>query len=335
VAGLLAGQLQEITLSGAVLAAPAFPSQRGKTYMSTDKNSTSPQPASEDALARSRRLMELAKSAALAVRPPLLEAFRSNMTVDYKVDLHDIVTVHDKRAEATIRAFILEREPNSAIMGEEGGQIGSGDIQWYVDPIDGTANFARGLAFWCVSIAAVIDGEVVAGAILDPVADLMFAADLEFAYLNDEAIRSRSVADEAKATLITGYPVSRDFRLDGKEVALANFGVLVETFSTLRRPGSAALSIAHVAVGWADAATGFGVNAWDVAAATLILKNAGGQYEPLTLGKVAPGSLDFLCPGYIATGEGANYSALERVARSISETRIAKASQIQISTRVG
>ncbi len=281
-------------------------------------------PVNEEALSRSTQLMEIAKSAALAVRDPLLEAFRSDMAVDYKVDLHDIVTIHDKRAEATIRAFILEHEPNSAIMGEEGGQIGNGAIQWYVDPIDGTANFARGLAFWCVSIGAVIDGEVVAGAIYDPVADLMFAADLKGSYLNGTPLRSRSVEQETRATLITGYPVSRDFRLDGREVALTNLGELVETFSTLRRPGSAALSIAHVAAGWADAAAGFGVNAWDVAAATLILKNAGGRYEPLTLGKVAKGSADFLCPGYIATGTGANYPTLARVAHSISESRIAK-----------
>ena len=281
-------------------------------------------PVNEEALSRSTRLMEIAKSAALAVREPLLTAFRSDMAVDYKVDLHDIVTIHDKRAEATIRAFILEHEPNSAIMGEEGGQIGNGAIQWYVDPIDGTANFARGLAFWCVSIGAVIDGEVVAGAIYDPVADLMFAADLKASYLNGSLLCSRSVEDETRATLITGYPVSRDFRLDGREVALTNLGELVETFSTLRRPGSAALSIAHVAAGWADTAAGFGVNAWDVAAATLILKNAGGRYEPLTLGKVAKDSADFLCPGYIAAGEGAHYPTLTRVAHSISESRIAK-----------
>lgn len=248
------------------------------------------------------------------------------MTVDYKVDLHDVVTVHDKRAEATIRAYILGREPNSAIMGEEGGQVGDGDIQWYVDPIDGTANFARGLAFWCVSIAAVKGEAVLAGAVFDPVADLMFSADLEGAYLNGRALTSRSVAEETRATLITGYPVSRDFRLDGREAALGNFAALTETFSTLRRPGSAALSIAHVAAGWADAAAGFGVNAWDVAAATLILKNAGGRYEPLALGKVGNDAPDFLCPGYIATGKGGNYPTLERVARSISNSRIANRS---------
>ncbi|MGH6807988.1 MAG: inositol monophosphatase family protein, partial [Ensifer adhaerens] len=209
--------------------------------------------------------------------------------------------------------------------GEEGGQVGEGDIQWYVDPIDGTSNFASGLAFWCVSIAAVEQGEVIAGVVYDPVADLLFSADLEQAYLNGRAISSQAVGHENRATLITGYPVSRDFRLDGREAALANLGELVETFSTLRRPGSAALSIAHVAAGWADAATGFGVNCWDVAAASLILKNAGGRYEPLTLGKVPADAPDFMCPGYIATGAGANYPTLQRVARAISATRIAAA----------
>jgi len=272
----------------------------------------------------SRRLMTIAEGAARSAAGPLLAAFRSEMAVDYKRDLHDVVTVYDRQAEASIRDYIFAHEPNSAMLGEEGGQVGEGDIQWYVDPIDGTSNFARGLAFWCVSVAAVIDSRVVAGAIYDPVAELMFSADLSGAYLNGEVLQSSSIADEARATLITGYPVSRDFRIDGRNAALASFGELVETFSTLRRPGSAALSIAHVAAGWADAAAGFGVNAWDVAAATLILKNAGGRYDPLTLGKVPAGSADFLCPGYVATGQGATYPTLERVARNISETRIAK-----------
>ncbi|KOF21029.1 inositol phosphatase [Ensifer adhaerens] len=279
----------------------------------------------ERRLERSKRLVEIARGAASEVRAPLLKAFRSDMVVDYKRDLHDVVTIHDKCAEATIRDFIFAHEANSAMLGEEGGQVGEGDIQWYVDPIDGTSNFASGLAFWCVSIAAVEQGEVIAGVVYDPVADLMFSADLEHAYLNGEVISSQAVDDESRATLITGYPVSRDFRLDGREAALANLCELVETFSTLRRPGSAALSIAHVAAGWADAATGFGVNSWDVAAATLILKNAGGHYEPLTLGKVPADAPDFMCPGYIATGAGANYPTLQRVARAISATRIAAA----------
>ena len=265
--------------------------------------------------------MEIAKEAAALVGPPLRAAFRSTMAVDYKVDLHDIVTVHDKQSEATIRDYILRTAPDSALLGEEGGRVGNGRVQWFVDPIDGTSNFARGLAFWCVSIGAVIDDEVVAGVIYDPVADHLFSADLTGAWLNGQELRSFATPNESHATLITGYPVARDFRLDGRGTALSSFGELAETFSTLRRPGSAALSIAHVAAGWADAAVGFGCNPWDVTAAVLILRNAGGSYRPLPLGKVAPGSPAHLCPGYVATGAGANYPTLDRVADAISDRR--------------
>lgn len=273
----------------------------------------------------SAELREVAAGAALSVREPLLAAFRGAMAIDYKVDLHDLVTRHDRESEAAIRSFILARVPDSRIVGEEEGAEGSGRVDWYVDPIDGTSNFARGLASWCISIGAVVEGEIVAGAIVDPVGGNVFSADLGGAWLNGAPIRSSGVAEETRATLITGYPVARDFRLDGREEALARFGTLVETFSTLRRPGSAALSIASVAAGWADAACGFGVNAWDVTAAILILRQAGGSYRPLTQGKVPPGSADFLCPGYVATGAGARYPTLDRVADAISAARIAAA----------
>jgi myo-inositol-1(or 4)-monophosphatase len=275
-------------------------------------------------VAESARLRDIAMRAALLVHEPLRAAFRSAMAVDYKVDLHDVVTKHDRESEAAIRAFILAEEPDSAVLGEEDGASGEGRVKWFVDPIDGTSNFARGLAFWCVSIGAVIDDEIIAGAILDPVTGNLFSADLSGAWLKGDPLRSKSVGDERQATLITGYPVSRDFRLDGRERALDHFGQLTETFSTLRRPGSAALSICHVAAGWADAAAGFGVNAWDVAAAILILRQAGGNYRALTLGKVDRNALDYFCPGYVATGEGGSYPTLDRVADDISEHRIAQ-----------
>ena len=273
--------------------------------------------------AESARLREVAVGAALAVREPLLAAFRSAMAIDYKVDLHDLVTQHDRESEAAIRDFILARVPDSTVVGEEDGESGAGRIAWYLDPIDGTSNFARGLTSWCVSVGAVAGGEIVAGAIVDPVGGNVFSADLGGAWRNGAPITSRGVPDERRATLITGYPVARDFRLDGKEPALANFGTLVETFSTLRRPGSAALSIAQVAAGWADAACGFGVNAWDVAAAILILRQAGGSYRGLPQGKVPAGAPDHFCPGYIATGAGAQYPTLNRVAEGISNARAA------------
>ncbi|GAA2856819.1 myo-inositol-1(or 4)-monophosphatase [Aminobacter niigataensis] len=280
----------------------------------------------------SRRLRAVAEQASQLMREPLLAAFRSNMAVDYKVDLHDVVTRHDKEAEVAIRAFILGEVPDSVVVGEEAGESGVGRVRWYVDPIDGTSNFARGFAFWCVSVGVAIDGEIVAGAVYDPVAGMLFSADLSGAWLNGEPLQSRAIADERHATLITGYPVARDLRLDGREQALANFGVLAETFSTLRRPGSGALSLCHVAAGWVDASAGFGSNPWDVAAAVLILKQAGGSYHPLTLGKVGAGVPDFMCPGYVALGDGADYPTLMRVAREISDGReAAKAARPKLS----
>jgi myo-inositol-1(or 4)-monophosphatase len=277
--------------------------------------------ATPNLAADSRALRGIAREAALKVAPPLLAAFRSRMTIDYKVDLHDPVTEFDRQSEATIREHILGAVPNSVIIGEEGGTAGTGDIRWYVDPIDGTSNFACGLAFWCVSIGAVIGDEMVAGVVYDPVADQMFSADLTGAWLGDEPLRSVAQPDEARATLITGYPVMRDFRLDGREVALADLGELIQAFSTLRRPGSGALSLCHVAAGWVDASAGFGANPWDIAAGALIVRQAGGEYRPLTLGKVAPNTPAHLCPGYVAVAGGGHYPTLDRVTAEISARR--------------
>jgi myo-inositol-1(or 4)-monophosphatase len=264
-----------------------------------------------------------AEAACRLVGPALLAAFRSQMQIDFKVDRHDPVTEHDRAAEAAIRDFIFREVPDSTFMGEEGGSVGTGPVRWFVDPIDGTANFARGIAFWCVSVGAVIGDQVVAGAIYDPVADNMFTSSAEGAFLNDKPMQSRAVPNEQHAVVITGYPVTRDFRLDGKDLALHRFGRMTETFATLRRPGSAALSIAHVAAGWADAAAGFGVNPWDVTAAIAILRQAGGSYHPHSLGKVAPDAAAFLHPGYVALGAGADYPVLTGIAADISAGRIA------------
>ena len=280
------------------------------------------------ALTEAAALRAIAIEAALSVREPLLAAFRSAMTIDYKADLHDLVTRHDREAEAAIRSFLLARVPDSTVVGEEAGSSGAGRIAWYVDPIDGTSNFARGLGSWCVSVGAVSGDAIIAGAIVDPVGGNVFSADLGGAWLDETPLRSRGVADERTAVLITGYPVERDFRLDGRDAALGSFGTLVETFSTVRRLGSAALSIAQVAAGWADAACGFGVNPWDVTAAILILRQAGGQYRPLGQGKAPPGAPAHLCPGYVAAGAGARYPTLDRVADGISEGRIATASRL-------
>jgi myo-inositol-1(or 4)-monophosphatase len=271
----------------------------------------------------SRHLLEVAIGAARAVEAPLSVAFRADMEIGYKRDRHDVVTVHDKAAEARIADYILAAVPDSRLLGEEGGQRGGGRVQWYVDPIDGTANFARGLAFWCVSIAAVIDDEAVAGVVFDPIAGKLFAASLDGATCNGRPLRARATPVARAATLITGYPSARDHAQDGRERALTHYANLVEAFSTVRRPGSAALSIAHVAAGWADAAMGFSVNPWDVAAAALILDRAGGRYLPYGLGPAPADGPPHRCPGYVALGAGADYPLLLEIAADVCGARAA------------
>lgn len=278
-------------------------------------------PLDSPAIVRSRLLRTVAEKTAMSVGRPLVSAFRGSMEIDYKVDLHDPVTKHDKQTEEAIRNQLLADVPDSAIVGEEGGEIGDGLVKWYVDPIDGTSNFAAGMAFWCVSIGAVIEGKIVAGAVYDPMAGNLFSADLGAAYLNNDVLVCPISRAENRATLITGYPVQRDFNVDGRERALSNIGELISAYSTLRRPGSAALSLCHVAAGWVDAATGFGVNAWDVTAAILILEKAGGSYQGLTLNKPVNPSPAFFCPGYIALGRDAEHHTLIRVASSIDNYR--------------
>lgn len=269
-------------------------------------------------------ILRTATRAARLAAAELLAAFRGRMQVDFKVDRHDPVTAHDRRAEAMIRELIFRDIPDSTFMGEEGGATGDGEVTWFVDPIDGTANFACGIAFWCTSVGAVVDGRVVAGAIYDPVADNLFTASAEGAWRNGCPLRSADAPPEPNATLVCGYPVNRDFRLDGREVALDRFGRLVETVATLRRPGSAALSLAHVAAGWADAAAGFGANPWDVTAGMLIVERAGGRYLPFPLGRCAPDAPAHEQPGYLALRGGADYPTLHRIAAEISAGRSAR-----------
>ncbi|MEW2294655.1 inositol monophosphatase family protein [Streptomyces sp. NPDC006743] len=254
------------------------------------------------------RLREVATEAALAVAPDLLAAFRGAMDVGFKRDEHDPVTVHDRRAEERIRELLLKRVPDSTVVGEEGGRRdGTGRIAWYVDPIDGTANFARGLAFFCTSVGAALDGEPVAGAIVDPVAGHVFTADATGACLGDEPLRPSGVREEARALLITGFPTSRELARDDPQT-LPRFGELLARYGTVRRTGSAALTLAHVAAGWCDAALGTSVNAWDICAARVLVRRAGAHCTAFA----GDGGWDQ--PGYLAHGPGLEpYAAREFV----------------------
>ncbi|MEV0620198.1 inositol monophosphatase family protein [Nonomuraea sp. NPDC050404] len=230
-------------------------------------------------------LLDTATEAARAVGPRLRAAFRSRPQVATKRDFHDPVTEHDRACEEVIRAVIDGRTPYSTIVGEEGGTTGTGDIVWYVDPIDGTANFAAGIPFFCVSIGVALRGELVAGIVYDPIREDEFTATADGAWCNGKPINSRGATGDREAMLLSSYPTPLDLDTDGDN-ALRRYGRFLESFAAVRKVGSAALKLAHVAAGWSDAAYGTRSNPWDVAAGALLVRAAGGVYlgDPLAKG---------------------------------------------------
>lgn len=269
----------------------------------------------------SARCCATARHAALDVAPLLLSGFRRDMNIDLKADFHDVVTEYDRAAEVRIRRIIEQDFPGSTIVGEEDGPRGDGSPTWYVDPIDGTSNFARGIAFWCVSIAAVVDGVVIAGVIYEPVGGNLFTADDTGARLNGELIHARGFTSCDQATVLAHYPMPADLAAD--EDSLRRYGELVQSFSAVRNTSSGALCLAHVAAGWADATFNFGTNPWDVAAGSYLLKLAGGRYRAYADGHEQPELGDFLVSAYYAHVADADFPIITRTMHEGSRLRSA------------
>ena len=245
----------------------------------------------------SELLLETAREAALSVGDQLVAAFRTAMDKDFKRDLHDIVTEHDKASEKQIISVILAAVSDSTIVGEEGGKSCTGRVHWYI------------------SIAAVIEGRVVAGVIYNPVAGDLFSAHLSGAWLNGRPLIARASTDEVSATIVSSFPSAHDLELFGTE-ALTAHGKLLDRFQAVRNLGSAALDLAHVAAGWADATMGFSTSPWDVAAGVLILEQAGGSYFGYSKGALE--SPSFLAPDYFGVGGGASYPTLQNIVEDLS-----------------
>lgn len=263
----------------------------------------------------SSRLRAVAEDAARAVTPMLLDAFRTAMAVTQKRDAHDIVTIHDRASEEALVAVIRAAVPDSTIVGEEGGRQGDGRVVWHIDPIDGTTNFARGLADWCISIGVEVDGRLVAGVVHTPARGETTTADLSGARKNGRPIRSAARATEAEAVLLTSFPNARHYEEIG-DAACAPHRTLVERFQSLRNLGSGAIHLAMLAAGEADAMLGFATNPWDIAAGVFILEQAGGRLTGLSAGE--PVAAAHWADDFLATGAGADYPTLGAIARDVS-----------------
>lgn len=193
---------------------------------------------------------------------------------------YDYVSKADRESEAAILAEIRRSFPDHAILAEESGRSrGGGDYQWLVDPLDGTTNFLQGLPVFCISVACRRGGEVVAGVVLDPIADQLFrAAEGSGAELNGRPVEASSRDGLEGSFLATGYPWRARAALD------QYLGAFREVFleaRSVRRCGAAALDLAYTAAGVYDGFFEFRLSPWDIAAGILLVREAGGRVSDL------------------------------------------------------
>jgi myo-inositol-1(or 4)-monophosphatase len=213
----------------------------------------------------------------------LREFLAQGVETEYKGDV-DLVTVADRTSEALIRKRLGESFPEHGIFGEEGTRDRmEGEFRWYVDPLDGTTNFAHGMPHFCVSLGleqraagstAQEDGTLVAAVVYDPMRDELFSAEKgKGAWLNGKRIRASRTPELAEALVATGFPSQKRHLSPNihfyQEFTLRSHGV--------RRAGSAALDLAYVASGRLDAFWEFNLNPWDTAAGILLVEEAGGK----------------------------------------------------------
>ena len=211
---------------------------------------------------------------------------------DTKSSAVDVVTAADRASEELIRSHLQAVRPDDAIMGEEGeDQAGTSGVRWIVDPIDGTVNYLYGLPDWAVSIAAEIDGVIVAGAVINGSSGVEYAAARGAGATRDgQPIGVRPTPPLAERLVLTGF----GYRSDVRAHQAACVAALLPRVRDIRRMGSCALDLCHVADGSGDAYVEEGPKPWDYSAGGLVLTEAGGRFGLLAgrLHQFAPGAME-------------------------------------------
>ena len=228
-------------------------------------------------------LTHIAEDIAREAGALLRDFYHRGVRTEYKGDV-DLVTEADRASEKLIVSRLQEKLPEHGVYGEEGTRSGlEREFRWYVDPLDGTTNFAHGFPAFCVvlgcehrapGLAPDADGEIVAGVIYDPLRDEMFsAARRAGATLNGEPIHVSRAKTLQESLIATGFPSQKRHRSPNvhfyQEFTLRSHGV--------RRAGSAALDLAYVACGRLDGFWEFKLNPWDTSAGVLLVEEAGGK----------------------------------------------------------
>jgi myo-inositol-1(or 4)-monophosphatase len=186
----------------------------------------------------------------------------------------DLVTAADRASETLIVERLRQHFPTHAVVAEEGtGREGSSEYRWYVDPLDGTTNFAHGFPAFNVTLGLEQNGELIAGVIFDPLRNELFSVERGAgAFLNQQRIHVSKTARIEDSLVATGFPS----RKRHQNVNVHFYYQLAMQSHGVRRAGAAALDLAYVACGRLDAFWEFALNPWDMAAGVLLIREAGG-----------------------------------------------------------
>lgn len=230
------------------------------------------------------------------------EILRRGYQIEHKIKYKgviDLVTEVDHESESFLLGQIKKKFPDHYILAEESGETqGSANHIWYIDPLDGTVNYAHHIPMFCVSIAYASNGKTVLGAVYDPMRDEMFSAERgKGAQLNGKPIHASNTMELEKSLLVTGFPYDT---WDTKQDNFRNFERLAKMSQGVRRLGSAALDATYVGAGRFDGFWELSLKPWDVAAGGLIAEEGGARVTN-TQGKAdyisAPQSVIAAAPG--------------------------------------
>lgn len=271
----------------------------------------------QPAEASDRGLLEVALEAAGAGAAVLRDLFGSASLRVRAKGPHDLVSSADQAAEAAIAGVIRRHFPDAAFLGEEGGRSGrrDGELEWIVDPLDGTNNFLQELPIFCTSVACCRRGEPVAGVVQEPLTGVVYSAVRGGgAWRDGERLRVSDHPGLAGAFLATGFP----FRARGAlDLYLATFREVYLQARAVRRCGAAALDLAHTAAGVYDGFFEFRLSPWDIAAGVLLIEEAGGRVSDLDGGR------GYFAGGNVVAGGAAVWRELGRaIARHANEARL-------------
>jgi myo-inositol-1(or 4)-monophosphatase len=215
----------------------------------------------------------------------------------------DFVTRVDRESEQLIIDTIKQKFPKHLFLAEESVKdLETGEYRWIIDPLDGTTNFIHGYPVFSVSIALEYKEEIILGTIFDPLRDEIFTAEKgKGAFLNGQPVNVSTISELENSLITTGFPFRRKNFIDNY---LKLFKNIFHKVSDIRRAGSAALDLAYLACGRCDAFFEIGLSIWDVAAGSILIKEAGGIITDFD------GGSDYLTTGNIVAGTPALHGGI-------------------------